>query len=237
MTVFWKPPVNGACVSRYLVSAVASGPYRTSAATATPVKTTELSSVVSGLQNQVSYTFTIQAVSDKAGEGGMASIIGMPSNICKELLPGPVVNLRAKEVGDKFVEVCWDGVNNKACVDEYRVANVPEERALFRDNAEKIISKGGCVKVNNLENGKPYIFYVVPFSAKFGEGQVTQVKATPGAPRALPQVLPSTGPARQFAQGAQDALSSVSRNVIANVQGAGRNLINGALQPFGAALP
>lgn len=56
-------------------------------------------------------------------------------------------------------QVCWDGVDNDGCVDEYRVSAAKQSSAAgFRssDDGDKAISKGACVNVTRLENDAQY---------------------------------------------------------------------------------
>ncbi|GMH38137.1 hypothetical protein BSKO_06021 [Bryopsis sp. KO-2023] len=78
------------------------------------------------------------------------------------------------------VELCWDGVTNSGCVDEFKVraALVEDNTRFFFDIPEKI-SKGGCVTVDNLDNHRAYEFTVQSWSRRFRRGGSSSITATP----------------------------------------------------------
>lgn len=59
------------------------------------------------------------------------------------------------------VELCWDGVSNSACVDEFKVdVDLWEEDSRFFFDFPQETSKGGCITIQNIENDKAYEFTV-----------------------------------------------------------------------------
>lgn len=59
------------------------------------------------------------------------------------------------------IELCWDGVSNAACVDEFKVdVELWKEDSRFFFDFPQETSKGGCITIQNLENDKEYEFSV-----------------------------------------------------------------------------
>jgi hypothetical protein len=78
------------------------------------------------------------------------------------------------------VEVCWDGVDNDACVAEYKVRTRIHTDYYRRhyDHPEEI-SKGGCVVIGELQNNVKYEFSVMAYGKRNKKGIPTYVLATP----------------------------------------------------------
>ena len=64
--------------------------------------------------------------------------------------------------GDGYVELCWDGIENDACVSEYRVrTRVAAEYYRHQYDKPEVITKERCTKVENLRNNVDYEFSVI----------------------------------------------------------------------------
>ncbi|PNG99625.1 hypothetical protein TSOC_014593, partial [Tetrabaena socialis] len=138
--------------------------------------------VVDGLSNGKLYTFTVQAYSSKFMTGGVAQVSATPSDLCVSTArPGKPTNVRV-QTWDGGARLCWDGVDNDACVDEYRLSATVLDGPGFRSSpGGRKISKGGCANITGLVNDVKYQFSVVPYAQSYGEGVTGSVSAVVGA--------------------------------------------------------
>eukprot|EP00198_Chlamydomonas_reinhardtii_P003519 XP_001692855.1 predicted protein [Chlamydomonas reinhardtii] len=150
----WEPPADGACVSQYIVNVMDAALPASLQSTSTSAR----SAVVEGLMNGRTYAFAVQAYASKYLGGGTAKVLATPSDRCDpSVAPGNPTNLRVQGL-DNAARVCWDGVGNDACVDEWRLSAVLVSGPAFRDanggssGAQQKISKGACANVTGLVN-------------------------------------------------------------------------------------
>ncbi|GIM14331.1 hypothetical protein Vretimale_17217, partial [Volvox reticuliferus] len=138
------------------------------------------SAVVEGLTNGRSYVFQVQAYNSQLVTGGTAQVTATPTDLCNlSEAPGKPTNLRV-QTGDGWARLCWDGVDNDACVDQYRVSTSRIDSPDFRTSSDGKISRGACANVTELLSGAKYRFSVTPASVARGLGQAASVTAEVG---------------------------------------------------------
>ncbi|KAG2422680.1 hypothetical protein HXX76_015844 [Chlamydomonas incerta] len=179
----WEAPADGACVSQYVVNVMDAALPASLQSTSTSAR----SAVVEGLLNGRTYAFAVQAYASKYLGGGTAKVLATPSDRCDPAVaPGNPTNLRVQGL-DGAARVCWDGVSNDACVDEWRLSAVLVSGPAFRDasggssGAQQKISKGACANVTGLVNDARYKFSVQGYSKARGEGAAGAMTAQVGA--------------------------------------------------------
>ncbi|KAG2426865.1 hypothetical protein HYH02_014718 [Chlamydomonas schloesseri] len=177
----WDPPADGACVSQYIVNVMDAALPASLQSTSTSAR----SAVVEGLLNGRTYSFS--AYASKYLGGGTAKVLATPSDRCDpSVAPGNPTNLRVQGL-DTAARVCWDGVSNDACVDEWRLSAVLVSGPAFRSandgssGAQQKISRGACANVTGLVNDAKYKFSVLGYSKQHGEGAAGAVTAQVGA--------------------------------------------------------
>ncbi|GFH13501.1 fibronectin type-III domain-containing protein, partial [Haematococcus lacustris] len=103
-----------------------------------------------GLQNGKLYQFRVQAFNAVTGGTGVANIQATPTDLCLNQPPGKPTNLRVTPAKG-MAQLCWSGVENNACVDQYRVSAVKTAEANFRSGFGSLpVSKGGCANISSL---------------------------------------------------------------------------------------
>lgn len=183
----WSPPADGSCVDTYVVNAV--DPLLRSSAPAASTSTSGLSASLAGLSNERPYAFTVTAFSQKYRSGGGAQVVATPTGRCDpDATPAAPTNLRAAP-RDGGVMLCWDGVDNNACVSEYRVSAKPlaASGAPFRSSTpdQDTISRGGCANITDLANNAHYNLTVTPYSAIKGAGTPASTDVWVGSSAAM----------------------------------------------------
>ena len=167
-TVSWTAPVDtgGTPVTSYVVTQSPGSASVTTSGTASQT-------VVSGLTNGTSYTFTVTAV-NVIGPGGASD----PSNV---VIPSTVPGAPSSLVviaGDREVDVSWNApADNGAPITQYAVTSSPGGIITSTTGATN-------VRVSGLTNGVPYTFRVVATNL-VGPGPAS-VPSTPIVPAAIP---------------------------------------------------
>ncbi|KAJ9525617.1 hypothetical protein QJQ45_003352 [Haematococcus lacustris] len=185
----WSPPEDGACVATYIVDV-----YDLGLRSSEPVQSASTDGqtlALDGLQNERPYQFRVQAFNAATGGTGVASIKATPTNLvkgpaaggcrCLNQTPGKPINLRVTP-GAGMAQLCWSGVDNNACVDQYRVSAVKKDEANFRSGfGSQPVSKGGCANISGLTDGVQYTFNVVAVSKANGQSPTASTTAYVGA--------------------------------------------------------
>ncbi|KAL6756251.1 fibronectin type III [Haematococcus lacustris] len=175
----WSPPDDGACVATYIVDV-----YDLGLRSSEPVQSASTDGqtlALDGLQNERPYQFRVQAFNAATGGTGVASIKATPTNLCLNQTPGKPINLRVTP-GAGMAQLCWSGVDNNACVDQYRVSAVKKDEANFRSGfGSQPVSKGGCANISGLTDGVQYTFNVVAVSKANGQSPTASTTAYVGA--------------------------------------------------------
>ncbi|KXZ42697.1 hypothetical protein GPECTOR_124g497 [Gonium pectorale] len=175
----WGPPANGGCVSAYVVNVY--DPFYRGTTPAQSTSTSGRSAAVEGLANGRPYVFAVQAYNSGYRAGGTAEVTATPSDRCDaSAAPGEPTNVRV-QTGDGWARLCWDGVKNDACVDEYRLSAKLLSGPDFRTSNDGKISKGGCANITGLQTDAKYSFTVLPYSTGRGAGAPASVSAVVGA--------------------------------------------------------
>ncbi|KAL6763251.1 fibronectin type III [Haematococcus lacustris] len=175
----WSPPEDGACVATYIVDVYdpglrSSGPVQSAS-------TDGHSLSLDGLQNGKLYQFRVQAFNAFTGGTGVANIQATPTDLCLNQPPGKPTNLRVTPAKG-MAQLCWSGVENNACVDQYRVSAVKTAEANFRSGFGSLpVSKGGCANISSLTDGVQYTFSVVAVSNANGQSPAASTTAFVGS--------------------------------------------------------
>ncbi|KAJ9508574.1 hypothetical protein QJQ45_012136 [Haematococcus lacustris] len=175
----WSPPEDGSCVATYIVDVYdpglrSSGPVQSAS-------TDGHSLALDGLQNGKLYQFRVQAFNAVTGGTGVANIQATPTDLCLNQPPGKPTNLRVTPAKG-MAQLCWSGVENNACVDQYRVSAVKTAEANFRSGFGSLpVSKGGCANISSLTDGVQYTFSVVAVSNANGQSPAASTTAFVGS--------------------------------------------------------
>ncbi|MEW5304674.1 MAG: hypothetical protein WDW36_007268 [Sanguina aurantia] len=122
----WQEPGDGACLSTYIVRVFNGTTWKPtplqvfSSGGSSTTSRRSINTTISGLTNGDSYLLTVQSYSAAFKGGATADVIASPTNKCASISPGKPVNVHVQRSGDTWAELCWDGVDNDACVDEFR---------------------------------------------------------------------------------------------------------------------
>eukprot|EP00877_Chromochloris_zofingiensis_P010048 jgi/Chrzof1/5297/Cz15g21080.t1 len=175
--VSWDKPTNGACVDEYVVSVTEVTP--TPLLTSAPERLKpDYNITIDNLKPDTQYRVTVRSYSRSTNSGNSASTVvkTLAMQCDANIRPGRPTNLRASVTGSGSVHLCWDGVDNNACIDNYRVSATTPTR--LGAAQPQTVSKGGCIDINNLPHGESVTFTVIAAN-KNGDGPPATTQATP----------------------------------------------------------
>ncbi|GAX73383.1 hypothetical protein CEUSTIGMA_g836.t1 [Chlamydomonas eustigma] len=176
----WDPPAHDSCVDVYVINLFLTTNGSVSKLPLVMSSTRDNHTSISGLKNGQQYLVTIQAYSSKFHNGGNVSVLATPTTTCnKSLTPGIPIGLNV-QTGDRSAALCWNGVDNDACVDSYSVTAEPASLVGFRNSVNGHISTGACQNVTGLTNGLLYQFTVTASNAAKGPGPAASTDAKVG---------------------------------------------------------
>jgi hypothetical protein len=186
-----QPSANGSPITSYrvVVSEMGSNVFTTYPILGTATKVT-----IPGLQNGITYTFSVSAVNAVGVGKGSQTIASTPnSNLFIEIL-----NLKAQP-GDKQVTLTWSV--SSATLDQvtgYRVREYTPTSTSFITHP--FLGKATKATIGGLKNGSVYGFSVIAVTSQ-GLGPESQIvyaspftaSTTPGVPKAIKDLKASTG--------------------------------------------